>query len=168
MMKKTKKRRLKKSSPFNRLPDENVLEILNKLIELKTLCVCKLVSKSFNKIVHQVDSISFTVPSDFNWDTFQCDSFWSAVISLKKFISINSLCIELRKQQGIYLFKWNVKLSTRVDSFEFISPNSIYDKKELLLVDEEDSVLTKKKIDIALNCLRDAIGRFVIVEKFVK
>ncbi|KAI3700393.1 hypothetical protein L2E82_45019 [Cichorium intybus] len=50
------------SSSITRLPDEIILQILNKLLDLKILCVCYLVSKRFSSIVLQVDAISFTAP----------------------------------------------------------------------------------------------------------
>nr|XP_043638350.1 F-box protein At4g18380-like [Erigeron canadensis] len=57
---KIKKRRICNDvSYYSYLPDEIVLLILNKIIDLKTLCRCKLVSKQFNLIAHQVDTISF-------------------------------------------------------------------------------------------------------------
>ena len=37
------------SSSFTNLPDEMVLQILRELIDLKTLCVCKLVCKRFSR-----------------------------------------------------------------------------------------------------------------------
>lgn len=46
-------------SSFSHLPDEIVLQIFSKLIDFKTLCVCKLVSPRFNQIVSQVDTISY-------------------------------------------------------------------------------------------------------------
>ncbi|CAI9277543.1 unnamed protein product [Lactuca saligna] len=50
------------SSPLSSLPDEIILQIINKLIDLKTLCFCSLVSRRFSSIVLQVDSVSFTAP----------------------------------------------------------------------------------------------------------
>ncbi|CAI9277534.1 unnamed protein product [Lactuca saligna] len=50
------------SSSFSRLPDEIILQILNKLIDLKTLCFCYLVSKHLSSIVLQIEAISFTAP----------------------------------------------------------------------------------------------------------
>ncbi|CAH1412585.1 unnamed protein product [Lactuca virosa] len=50
------------SSSFSRLPDEIILQILNKLIDLKTLCFCYLICRRFSSIVLQVDVISFTAP----------------------------------------------------------------------------------------------------------
>ncbi|KAK1430480.1 hypothetical protein QVD17_13237 [Tagetes erecta] len=50
------------SSSINQLPDEIILQILNKLIDLKTLCICHLVSKRFSSIILQIDTISFIAP----------------------------------------------------------------------------------------------------------
>ncbi|CAI9277521.1 unnamed protein product [Lactuca saligna] len=50
------------SSSISTLPDEILLQILNRLIDLKTLCFCYLVSRRFSSIVLQVDTISFTAP----------------------------------------------------------------------------------------------------------
>ncbi|KAI3700394.1 hypothetical protein L2E82_45020 [Cichorium intybus] len=50
------------STPLSSLPDEIILQIFNKLIDLKTLCFCYLVSRRFSSIVLQVDAVSFTAP----------------------------------------------------------------------------------------------------------
>ncbi|CAH1412578.1 unnamed protein product [Lactuca virosa] len=57
-----RRRTCKDSSSISRLPDEIILLILNRLIDLKTLCFCYLVSKRFSSIVVQVDAISFASP----------------------------------------------------------------------------------------------------------
>uniref|UniRef100_A0A5B7BDE7 F-box domain-containing protein n=1 Tax=Davidia involucrata TaxID=16924 RepID=A0A5B7BDE7_DAVIN len=49
-------------SQFNRLPDEVVVLIFNKLLDLKCLCWCSLVSKRFASIIPHVIAVSFTVP----------------------------------------------------------------------------------------------------------
>lgn len=45
------------SSSFSDLPDEIVLQVINKLIDLKTLCHCKLVSTCFHLIILQIDTM---------------------------------------------------------------------------------------------------------------
>ncbi|XP_059665448.1 F-box protein At1g30200-like [Cornus florida] len=49
-------------SHFDRLPDEVVLVIFNKLLDLKTLCRTSLVSTRFAAAIPQVLSVSFAVP----------------------------------------------------------------------------------------------------------
>ncbi|KAJ9537504.1 hypothetical protein OSB04_030237 [Centaurea solstitialis] len=61
-MEKMKKIKRISRSSFNRLPDEIVLEILSKLTDLKTLCICRLVSRRFFFIVVKIDAISYTAP----------------------------------------------------------------------------------------------------------
>lgn len=65
---------------LNLFPDDIVLQILKKIVDLKTLCRCKLVTKRVSSLVHLVDTISFTTPlvnpnliTDFN--TIQCQVF---------------------------------------------------------------------------------------------
>nr|XP_043613585.1 uncharacterized protein LOC122585525 [Erigeron canadensis] len=49
-------------SPFSRLPDDIVIQIYNKIMDLKTLCYCQLISKHLGLIVFQVDNVLFNVP----------------------------------------------------------------------------------------------------------
>ncbi|KAA8544504.1 hypothetical protein F0562_022456 [Nyssa sinensis] len=53
---------IEEESHFNRLPDEVVALIFNKLLNLKCLCWCSLVSKRFANIIPHVIAVSFTVP----------------------------------------------------------------------------------------------------------
>ncbi|CAH1412570.1 unnamed protein product [Lactuca virosa] len=91
------------SSSFRRLPDEIILQIFNKLIDLKTLCFCHLISKHFSSIVLQIEAISFTAPllnphiSDKNTvsDVSPSQPFLSAHRFLSKFKGVKFLWIEL-------------------------------------------------------------------------
>ncbi|PWA80829.1 hypothetical protein CTI12_AA195960 [Artemisia annua] len=83
-----------------------VLQILDKLIDLKILCLCKLVSKYFYQIVTQVNTISFTALTDpaveiHNWESEASNifalvgPFWSAYCSSLKFSRVKSVHIQL-------------------------------------------------------------------------
>ncbi|KAI3503970.1 hypothetical protein L1887_32497 [Cichorium endivia] len=202
------------SSSITRLPDEIILQILNKLLDLKILCVCYLVSKRFSSIVLQVDAISFTAPflnsniPDNNagdvddgpfskkllmllikplyllramvfapskplppvMSSFYSESFRSAMTFQSKFSEVKSLRIELAFSSfgGIdnaILFKWKVKFAKVIESFIFLSPNSICDpdgfyrngnrngEEEIGLPND----LFKQKSKIAIQCLTDII-----------
>ncbi|KAL8196095.1 hypothetical protein R6Q57_025095 [Mikania cordata] len=219
------------SSSLNRLPDELILQILSKLVDLKILCACLLVSKRFSSIVLQVDTISFIAPlltascSDKNtagdvdstgfpknlfWSllngvvfkpihflrrmvgpsdkplppiisSFYGDSFRSAVSFLSKFKRVKSLSIELpsSSHRGIdntCLFKWKVTFGCRIESFLFLSPNSIYYTNELHVncnVEEEEYMdpsidSFKRKVHIAFQCLKDVIVRHRMLLYFMK
>ncbi|CAI9277524.1 unnamed protein product [Lactuca saligna] len=176
------------SSSISRLPDEIILQILNKLIDLKTLCFCYLVSKRFSSIVLQVDAItiSFTSPlvnppipdkntlSDVapllpKLYSYYGESFVSATNFLRKFKGVKFLRIEPPPSHRIaidnrFLVKWKVKFGCRVESFIFLSPNSVSDKDGFYLYgngdDEEDIELTidsiKQRRHISFQCLREA------------
>ncbi|GKB80599.1 F-box domain containing protein [Tanacetum coccineum] len=94
-------------STFDDLLDEMVLQILSKISDLKTLCICELVSKLFYRIVLQVEAISFTsvidpivIPPNMELDlsvsfTLLMMPFELAMLSLKKFKRVKSLNIQL-------------------------------------------------------------------------
>ncbi|KAL4567656.1 hypothetical protein LXL04_023246 [Taraxacum kok-saghyz] len=209
------------SSSFSRLPDELILQIINRLIDLKTLCFCYLVSKRFSSIVLQVDAVSFTAPllnsptSDDNTfgdvdggglprkffrllingvvfkplsllrrmivtqskplppiiSSFYGQSFRSAVTFLSKFKGVKSLTVELpsSSHKGIdssCLFKWKVRFGSRIESFFFLSPDSISETDEFHvneIGDEEDinisNDLFRQKVHNAFQCLKDVILR---------
>ncbi|CAI9277523.1 unnamed protein product [Lactuca saligna] len=180
------------SSPISRLPDEIILLILNKLIDLKTLCFCYLVSKRFSSIVLQVDAISFASPvlnphiSDNNTisdcrsflrmiSSLYGESFLSAYRFLIKFKGVKSLCIELLApgHSGVdsRLFKWKLQFTKKIESFIFVWPNSVCDKDGFCLNgngDEEESLelisgLCKTKHIISFQCLQDIMAWHVML-----
>ena len=109
------------SSSFEPLPDDVVLQIFRKLDDLKTLCHCKPVSKRFYRIILQVDTISF-ITKHRNFFS----SFLSVIRSLKFFGGLKSLCIQVPLSRvDCPLFKWKVKFRGKLDSFIFLSLNSI-------------------------------------------
>ncbi|GJU90896.1 F-box domain containing protein [Tanacetum coccineum] len=156
-------------SLFSHLPDELVLLILRKLIDFKTLCFCKLVCKRFNQIVLHVDTIFLTVPlienPSFNSNTLNesSDPFLSGFKSLLRFQGLKSLHIEvppsLSDAYNKYFFKWKFMLGEKIDSFVFLSPNSVCDTKENVQDEEDDLVLAAQKRCIALHCLMNALFR---------
>lgn len=176
-------------SPFSCLPDEIIFQIFIKIIDFKTICFCKLVSKQFSSIVHQLDAISFIVPpSNSDSDTLVADaclrrhSFRSAILSLEKFTLLKSLNIQLPSSppnfiidiDDIVLFKWKAKFSIdKLDSLVFLVPNSIYSitnntNSYGTIQENEERWLTFQKLDIAYYCLLDAVLRFDMLLGFIK
>ncbi|GKA51975.1 F-box domain containing protein [Tanacetum coccineum] len=168
------------SSSFSYLPDEIVLQILSRLVDLKTLCHCKLFSIHFNHIVQQVNAISFTIirvdhasinsnssgaPSerDPSVNLFKCEPFMSVMKSLQTFSLLKSLCIEIpsfhESADNGFLFKWKL-FDNSSDSFLFLSPNLVCDMKENVQDEEEkeeDVEVSKMKLRIAGGCVVDAL-----------
>ncbi|XP_023763327.1 F-box protein AUF1 [Lactuca sativa] len=179
------------SSPISRLPDEIILLILNRLIDLKTLCFCYLVSKRFSSIVLQVDAISFaspvlnphisdkkTIPSKSFLrmiSSLYGESFLSVYRFLIKFKGVKSLCIELlapgHSAVDSRLFKWKVNFTKKIESFIFLWPNSLCDKDGFCVNgngDEEGSLelnsdLLKNKHIISFQCLQDIMAWHVML-----
>ncbi|CAH1412584.1 unnamed protein product [Lactuca virosa] len=162
------------SSSITTLPDEILLQILNRLIDLKTLCFCYLVSRRFSSIVLQVDTISFTAP------------LINPPIPDKNTVGdvsprVKSLFVELPTSSEIgidnrCLFKWKVKFGNRIESFMFLWPNSISDQDGFYLNgnedDEEDIELTcdlsRQKFRISCQCLEDVVVRHKMSLFFIK
>ncbi|GKD10558.1 F-box domain containing protein, partial [Tanacetum coccineum] len=154
------------SSSFGCLPNEIVLQILSKLVDFKTLCLCKLVSKRFRRILHQFDIISFTSFTDdpladpHSKEFIPSDTLASLVKSLR-------IQVPSSFDNNHLLFKWRIKFRSRVDSFVFLSPNSVFPNKELYVNangqegEKEDYMeFYRKKIDIACRCLKDVVVKF--------
>ena len=160
------------SSSFSCLPDEIVLQILSKLVDFKTLCLCELVSKRFRRIVHQVDTISFTSFTNPLAEP-PTGSYRSAMMCLKNFRRVKSLRIQVPSSfdNNHLLFKWKIKFGIRVDSFIFLSPNSVFPNKELYVnangqeEEEEDMELYWKKLRIASQCMKDVVVKFMLLMK---
>ncbi|PWA77320.1 F-box domain, Leucine-rich repeat domain, L domain-like protein [Artemisia annua] len=163
-------------SSFSCLPDDVLLHVISNLSDLKTLCLCKLVSKRFHRIVLQVEAISFTDPlletPNLEWDTSAPDawlgSFRSVISSLNEFERVKSLFVQFPSSladNGL-LFKWKINFGNKVDSFIFLSPNSVYQKKELYdnaNGHEDHMELWKRNIPIALRCLDHATMRIILL-----
>ncbi|GKD81332.1 F-box domain containing protein, partial [Tanacetum coccineum] len=89
------------SSSFDPLPDEVVLQIFRKIIDFESLCPCRLVSKRFNRITLQVDTIRFITKPSISYK-----SFLSAIRSLKKFEGLKSLSIHIPTPEHRYMTRW--------------------------------------------------------------
>ena len=160
------------SSSFSCLPDEIVLQILSKLVDFKTLCLCELVSKRFRRIVHQVDTISFTSFTNPLAEP-PTGSYRSAMMCLKNFRRVKSLRIQVPSSfdNNHLLFKWKINFGNKVDSFIFLSPNSVFPNKELYVnangqeEEEEDMELYWKKLRIASQCMKDVFVKFSLLMK---
>ncbi|PWA76795.1 F-box domain, Leucine-rich repeat domain, L domain-like protein [Artemisia annua] len=125
-----------------------VLQILSKISDLKTLCICELVSKRFYRTVLQVESISFTsvidpivIPPNMKLDVSVSFTllmpFESAILSLKKFKRVKSLNIQLLSSfNNPLLFKWTIKFDNKLNSFVFFSTDYVY--KDLYPKTERD------------------------------
>ncbi|PWA70001.1 F-box domain, Leucine-rich repeat domain, L domain-like protein [Artemisia annua] len=159
------------SSSFEPLPDDVVLQIFRKLDDLKTLCCCKPVSKRFYRIILQVDTISFiTKPRIF------FSSFLSVIRSLSIFGGLKSLCIQIPYSRAdCPLYKWKIKFGGKLDSFIFLSPTSIYGKKELYVnangqeqEEDEDMELKVLKHCAAVECLKKSMMRHFILLSCIK
>ncbi|KAL7608166.1 F-box protein AUF1 [Lactuca sativa] len=178
-------------SSISRLPDEIILQILNRLIDLKTLCFCYLVSRRFSSIVLEVDAISFASPlsnpriSNKNTvsdvapsssfariiSSLYGESFLSAYRFLIKFKGVKSLCIELLSS-GLRavdnrLLKWKVKFGNRIESIIFLFPNSISDNDGLYLNGNGDEDENKRR-RIPYQCLKDVTARHMMMLYLVK
>ncbi|GJX10738.1 hypothetical protein Tco_0200597 [Tanacetum coccineum] len=90
-------------------------------------------------------------------------------ICLANFGRVKSLRIQVPSSfdNNHLLFKWRIKFRSRVDSFVFLSPNSVFPNKELYVNangqegEKEDYMeLYRKKIDIACRCLKDVVVKF--------
>nr|GEZ27504.1 hypothetical protein [Tanacetum cinerariifolium] len=101
-------------------------------------------------------------------------SYWSAIMCLKKFGRVKSLRMQVPSpfDNNHLLFKWKIKFGFRVDSFIFISPNSIFPNKELYVKanghqqeEFEDLESQSEKRDIALQCLYNVFVRTGLLMK---
>lgn len=157
------------TTAFDDLPDEIVFQILSKLSDLKTLCICELVSKRFYRTVLQLEAISFTSvtyplvdPPDrklkVSISATLLRSFESAMLSLKKFTRVKSVCIQLSSPyDNPLLFKWKIKFGNKLDSLLFLSPNSIFHNQYLHVKENSQEEDMKMKDNIATQCWMDAM-----------
>ncbi|PWA78860.1 F-box domain, Leucine-rich repeat domain, L domain-like protein [Artemisia annua] len=159
---------------FSDLPEDIVFQILNKLTDLKTLCLCKHVSRRFYHIVLQVEAISFTCFTNPFVDHSYLATFGSAIKSLMKFERVKSLCIQLPSSLDNHsLCKWKVNFKVKFDSFIYLSPNSVCLKKEFKANEsahqegEEDMALTLIKAEM-LACLGDMIYMITLLSHIIR
>lgn len=157
------------TTAFDDLPDEIVFQILSKLFDLKTLCICELVSKRFYRTVLELEAISFAsvtyplvVPPDIKLNVSICGtllrSFQSAMLSLKKFTRVKSLCIQLSSPyDNPLLFKWKINFGNNLDSLLFLSPNSIFHNQNLHVKENSHEEDMEMKNNIASECWMDGL-----------
>ncbi|GKA55765.1 hypothetical protein Tco_0754837 [Tanacetum coccineum] len=102
-----------------------------------------------------------------DYSSFSClPDEMSAIMCLMDFRRVKSLRIQVPSffDNNHLLFKWKIKFGTRVDSFIFLSPNSVFPNKESYVnangQEEEDMELYRKKKDISFQCLEDVVVKF--------
>ncbi|GJU63364.1 ribonuclease H-like domain-containing protein [Tanacetum coccineum] len=138
------------SFSFGCLPDEIVFEILNKLIDLKTLCLCKLVYIRFYAISNLVDTVSFTASTD------EC-----VCKSLKEFRRLKSLLIKLPPATKVvdpHFYKWKININKKFNTFVFLSADSVCDLQDAFPNDNNVSIKDSgKRARISLVELRNWI-----------
>ncbi|PWA37576.1 F-box domain, Leucine-rich repeat domain, L domain-like protein [Artemisia annua] len=143
------------SSSFDPLPDDVVLQIFRKIIDYETLCPCRLVSKRFNRITLQVDTIRFITKIT------SYKSFLSKIQSLKKFEGLKYLSVHIPStSEHPCMCRWKIKCGKNLDSVIFLSPNSVYHSKKYVNEnghEEEDMELTLLKKFTAMECMDHAV-----------
>lgn len=144
------------SCSFDRLPDDIVLQILNKLIDLKALCFCKLVCRRFYSIVVQVDTISFTTTKPHYHEPSRT--------SLYEFTRLKSLYFEKGGDDNDYLFKWKIRPSSSFDRFIILSPSLIFDKNNGVYVTGND---IHKNFRIVIGGSADATLRLMRMFNYI-
>ncbi|GJU34167.1 uncharacterized mitochondrial protein-like protein [Tanacetum coccineum] len=103
------------TTTFDDTRKEIVFQIISKLSDFKTLCICKLVCKRFYETVRQVDAISFTsvtrplvYPPGGELNISICvtllSSFKSVVFSLKMFTRVKSSASNFHLRVMIHCF----------------------------------------------------------------
>ncbi|GKB94399.1 hypothetical protein Tco_0980536 [Tanacetum coccineum] len=142
-------KKIKKSHPegdstsFDDLPDD--------------LTVLQVEVISFTSVTHPLVHPANVLLNDSIFYTL-LRSFQSAMLSLKKFTRVKSLCIQLLSSfDNPLLFKWKIKFGNQLDTLLFLSHGAIYHNQ--ILHDKENSheEYIWMKRNIMLLCWMDAM-----------
>ncbi|KAG5517427.1 hypothetical protein RHGRI_037986 [Rhododendron griersonianum] len=157
-----KKKNEEAENQFQRLPDDVVLHILDKVSDIKWLCRCFMVSKRFSSLIPRVQTLS--VNSNI-WDSFlkSCsDSHNEGVNNTHG--PIRSLNLELISDFDVdddSVFKWGAKFMAELDSITFLCAKSL----SRMMKSEADEDATENEIaqeelfhsaKLAIRCLEYA------------
>ncbi|GJS96314.1 hypothetical protein Tco_0803282 [Tanacetum coccineum] len=134
-------------------------------------------------IVLQVKAISFTSvthplvdPRDMKLNisisVTLSRSFESVMLSLKKFTKVKSVRIQLScPYDNPLLFKWKIKFGNKIDSFLFLSPNSIFHNQNVHVKENSHKEDMEMKNNIALVCKRRmisySVGKFTQMRSYL-
>ncbi|XP_058199161.1 F-box protein AUF2 isoform X2 [Rhododendron vialii] len=172
---------------FDRLPDDIVLIIFNKLREAKWLCRCSIVSKRFTSLIPHISNVSVKAPNNLSTWFEQKEgrtSVFDYLVGLKAIVHLHiedSFFWEVNWEPLWFpLLKWKiVEFNVNVKSFTFLMASLL--KVELLPEDEkqddeeedeeedEEDIQNARsneqlqQLNIALRCFDDACMKLNIV-----
>ncbi|RVW54261.1 F-box protein [Vitis vinifera] len=120
---------------FDRLSDELLTLIFNKVLDAKSLCRCSVVSKRFASLIPQTDNVSLIVPSSNsskpNRDEDETYQFTTEV--LRNFINIKRLSIqlpchgdELGSKGTDYFLRWKAEFGRELESCVVLGATSFH------------------------------------------
>ncbi|XP_057484301.1 F-box protein AUF2-like [Actinidia eriantha] len=133
---------------FNRLPDDIVLFIFNKLWKAEWLCRCSVVSKRFGSLIPHVRNLAVIAPHYIpKWlqegEESQATSIFKFLLGLRKIISLylELPCYHKDDWGGtrVPIIKWKVtRFNTNVECFTFLMASAVIKVNPPLSDDEEE------------------------------
>ncbi|KAG5517451.1 hypothetical protein RHGRI_038007 [Rhododendron griersonianum] len=202
---------------FQRLSDDVVLNIFNKVSDVKWLFRCLVVSKRFSSLIPLVQTLSFTTNA-WGWDYLSfprhvsdkalvkgslgefpkllimnslLETFLylrkphllpslplnaSGLVLLAKSMLVRSLNLDIVSDFNAHndsLFEWGAKLTSKLDSVTFLCAASFSKMMKSEEDDEEEieNEITHEelicRVNLAINCLREAALRLGILSHFI-
>ncbi|XP_058199182.1 F-box protein At4g18380-like [Rhododendron vialii] len=155
---------------FQRLPNDVVVIIFDKVSDIKWLCRCFVVSKRFSSLVPRVRTLSIqtnawdylSIPrSDFEKLAVLPSLNDSGFEFLAKLTQVRSLNLDLVSDfiaNNDSVFKWGAKLTSNLDSITFLYAASL---TKMMDSEEEETEITQEELvpplSLAIECLGEAI-----------
>lgn len=181
---------------FDRLPDDIVLFIFNKLWGAQWLCRCSVVSKRFASLVPHINNVSVTLSRYHAWSIEEevTSPVFNYLVGLKELmhlhIETHFCCAVDWKHSWSPHLKWKVNFNTNVRSFTFLMANFLIraelppaedegedEEKEDEEEDEEEEIQNEMYIrqdaeldrfNMALACFADSRMKLNIVLDMIK
>ncbi|KAF7120522.1 hypothetical protein RHSIM_Rhsim13G0214000 [Rhododendron simsii] len=164
---KKKKKNQGAENQFRRLPDDVVLNIFDKIYDIKWLCRCFLVSKRFCRLISRVQTVSvkrmsckFGLLGELSKDSPRSNLPGFQFLSV--FTRIRSLNLEIASHFKGYngsVFKWGAKFTAKHHGVTLLYAESLSEMKEAEeeAEDETENVITLKRLIRRLKLGRECM-----------
>ncbi|XP_058198604.1 F-box protein AUF2-like [Rhododendron vialii] len=177
-----KKKNVEEENHFQRLPDDVVVNIFDKLSDIKWLCRCLVVSNRFSSLIPLIQTVSIKT------NVVDCLSLSGNVCDLEffaKLTQIRSLNLDLVSDFDANkdsVFKWGAKFTSDLDSLTFLYAASLSKRMESEEEDEEEEEEAEddktenevtqeeqfRRLYLAMDCVKEGLWWLLILSRGIR
>ncbi|KAF7120517.1 hypothetical protein RHSIM_Rhsim13G0215700 [Rhododendron simsii] len=175
---KKKKKNEEEENQFQRLPDDVVVNIFDKLSDIKWLCRCLVVSKRFSSLIPLIQTVSIKTNAG---DCLSVSGNVSDLEFFAKLTQIRSLNLDLVSDFDANkdsVFKWGAKFTSDLDRLTFLYAASLSKRMESEEEEEEEeddeteNEVTQeekfRRLYLAMDCVKEGLLWLLILSRGIR